>query len=33
MVDPQLGYQPRATEYAVASLAEWTYFDGGRTRR
>ncbi len=26
MVDPQLGYQPRATEYAVASLAEWGYF-------
>lgn len=26
MVDPELGYQPRATEYAVASLAEWAGF-------
>jgi hypothetical protein len=26
MVDRDLGYQPRATEYAVASIAEWAYF-------
>lgn len=25
-VDAGLGYQPRATEYAVASLAEWAWF-------
>ena len=26
MVDPQLGYQPRATEFAVASMAAWASF-------
>jgi len=26
MVDPQLGYQPRATEFALASMAAWASF-------
>lgn len=26
VVDPALGYQPRATEYALASLGEWAWF-------